>query len=400
MSSKDSERIKQRICDELSQRQLSISHDRWHLERVLAFAEQLQRIHGGDMEVLTAAALLHDLGRSDSNLHGRASVDKSVEEARKVLDVVGISPSRVEPVMLAISEHDQPDLVPSTIEGKILKEADFLAGFGAWGILRIAMWAAETDQGVDQILDRLRNRMPIRLDSLQFAESRGLARREMLFADLFLSRLQEPPLVDERVNVGKYVVLEGISGSGKDTQARLLVPRLRELGRDVVQVNEPGSKFKSARNSWGPQPLDRVIELFLLLPDRYELINERVLPALAHGDIVVSVRSYLSAIVYQSQPQYDSASIAFMHHFVPEPDLVILYDLDTEVAYDRCCRRAEDGNGGMGAHERPEALEAHRRLYLELASQMRRLQFKRIDASGSPEEVAAMTWEAIQDEVV
>ena len=287
MSSTDSEQVGDRICEVLRQRRLSSSHDRWHLERVLSFAEQLQSIHGGDMEALTAAVLLHDLGRSEPDLHGRASVEKSVKEARKVLEMVDISASKMERVILAISEHDQPKVLPSTIEGKILKEADFLAGFGAWGILRIAMWAAETDQGVDQILDRLENRMPIRLDSLQFPESRRLAQREMLFTDLFLSRLREPPLVDERVSAGKYIVLEGISGSGKDTQADLLVPRLEALGYSVEKVSEPAGKYQRARDEWGPKPLDRVIELFLLLADRYELVTQ--VPKPWHQQVCLSV---------------------------------------------------------------------------------------------------------------
>jgi len=400
VSSKSCERIKQQICQELSKRQLSISHDRWHLERVLAFAEQLQAIYGGDIEVLTAAVLLHDLGRSDSNLHGRASVKKSVDEARMVLDVVDISRSKIEPVMRAISEHDQAELVPSTMEGKILKEADFLAGFGAWGILRIAMWAAETDQGVDQILDRLEKRMPKRLAGLEFSESAWRAEREMLFADLFLSRLKEPPLLEEQPRQGKYVVLEGISGSGKDTQADLLEQRLRDSGHKLLRVNEPAGKFQAARDRWGHQPLDPVIELFLLLADRYELMTQRVLPTLARGDTVLSVRSYLSTLVYQHQPLYDSASIRFMHQFVPPPDLVILYDVDVDIAYERCYGRAKGQIDAMGAHERKKALKAHRRRYLKLATHMTRLRFVTIDASRLPEQIAAETWEKIESQIL
>ena len=400
MSPRSCEQFEREISAGLSERQLSVSHDRWHLQRVLAFAEQLHRIHGGDLQVLTAATLLHDLGRSEPNLHGRASVDKSVEQAKEVLGRVDMPASKIDAILLAIQEHDQPSLTPSTIEGKILKEADFLAGFGAWGILRIAMWAAESDHGVDQILDRLANRMPIRLDSLQFPESRRLARQEMLFADLFLSRLREPPVLEERPVPGKYIVLEGISGSGKDTQADLLVPRLRDLGHKVLRVGEPAALFQKACDHWGPKPLDPVVELFLLLADRYELMNERVLPALADGEIVVSVRSYLSTIVYQSQPRYDSASIAFMHQFVPPPDLVVLYDLDADTAYKRCCGRAEGRVGAMGAHEGKKALEAHRRLYLKLANQMTRLRFVTVDASQLPEQIAAETWEKIEGQIL
>ena len=398
MSLKNCERIKRQICGELSLRRLSPSHDRWHLEHVLTFARQLHEIHGGDMEVLTTAALLHDLGRSDSDLHGRASVSKSVKEARKVLEIVDISPSKIEPVMLAIAEHDQPGVVPTTIEGKILKDADFLAGFGAWGILRIAMWAAETQRGIAQILDRLQARMPRRFAGLQFPESVSLAARELLFAELCLSRLMDPPRLEGEAPAGAYIALEGISGSGKDTQAQLLKGRLEAVGRTVVQVHEPTGKFQAARDNWGPQPLDPVIALFLVLADRYELMRDHVTPALAGGDTVVSVRSYVSSLVYQQQPLYDSAAVRFMHRFVPPLDLLILYDVDAQIAHARCHRRASLQNDPtIGAHEQLEALAAHRRRYLDVVWQLPTVSSVVIDASKSVTAVAEETWQVVTD---
>lgn len=400
MSSTRSEQVKHRICEELAARRLSISHDRWHLERVLGFAEQLQAIYGGDLEVITVAALLHDLGRTEPNLHGRASVKKSVEEAEQILSVVELPGSKIEAILVAIKEHDQADLRPSTLEGRILKDADFLAGFGAWGILRIAMWAAETDRGVPQIFDRLENRMPKRLESLEFPESVRLATREMLFADLFLSRLREPPRVDDCRTLGKYVILEGISGSGKDTQAELLRPRLEELGHTVMKVTEPGGKYKCARDHWRQRANDPVVQMFLLLADRYDLICDRVEPALVRGDTVLSVRSFLSTLVYQHQGLYESAAIAFMHHFVPPPDLVILYDLDVDIAYKRCADRVKGQVDQMGAHETKEVLTAHRVLYLQVVRQMKTLESVIIDASGSEDSIAQITWLEIERRIL
>lgn len=396
MSSTRSEQVKRRICDELATSQLSISHDRWHLERVLGFAEQLQAIYGGDLEVITVAVLLHDLGRSEADLHGRASVNKSVEDAEQILSVVELPASKIEAILLAIEEHDEPDLRPSTIEGRILKDADFLAGFGAWGILRIAMWAAETDRGVDQIFDRLENRMPTRLANLEFRESIRLAKRETLFANLFLSRLRQPPLLEGSRTKGKYIVLEGISGSGKDTQADLLKPRLEATGHKVLKVSEPAGKYQGARDCWGPRGSDPVIQTFLLLADRYELICEKVKPALDIGHVVLSVRSFLSTLVHQQQAIYDSATIAFMHRFVPPPDAVILYDLDVDVAWNRCHRRAQATEAEVGAYENRETLLKHRQLYLEVLRTMPTLQIEVIDASKSISEVFQRTWAVVE----
>ena len=395
MSSKGCERIKRLLCDELSQRRLSISHDRWHLERVLAFAEQLQTIYGGDMEVLTAAVLLHDLGRSEPNLHGRDSVIESLKDAGEILGALDIPPSKIEAILRAIDEHDDPNRRPSAIEGRILKEADFLAGFGAWGILRIAMWAAETERGVDQVFDRLEKRMPKRIDGLEFSESARLASRETPFVDLFLSRLKEPALLEEPLGRGKYIVLEGISGSGKDTQADLLKPRLEQDGHHVLRVKEPAGKYQMARDGWGPRGADPVIQMFLLLADRYELMSEKVKPALARDDIVLSVRSFLSTMVHQHQSMYDSSMIAFMHGFVPLPDMVILYDLDVELAWQRCLRRAKSTMSEMGAYETEDTLRKHRQLYLDRLAAMPSLQIEVIDASRSISDVFDSTWSVV-----
>lgn len=399
MNSKGCEQIKLRICEELSGRHLSISHDRWHLERVLAFTRQLQAIHGGDLEVVTAAALLHDLGRTEPSVHGRESVEKSIEDAKQILDKLDLPPSKIAATLLAIEEHDQPALRPSTIEGRILKDADFLAGFGAWGVLRIAMWAAETQRGVSQVFHRLQERMPRRFAGLEFAESVSLAAGEMLFADVCLSRLKDPPHLERQARAGTYIVLEGISGSGKDTQADLLVPRLEEVGHKVVRVHEPTARFRKARDAWGSAAKDPVVQMFLLLADRYALVSGKLRPALERGDTVLSVRNFISTLVYQRQDVYDSAAIAFMHHFVPVPNLVVLYDVDADTALERCSGRAKWVLSDLGDHEQREALETHSELYKHVINEVPTLQAVVIDGSSSIDQIAAATWRVVEERI-
>src|SRR5438445_3561345 len=139
-----------RLWDAIKTQYQSPSHDRWHLVRVLHFARELASGHGGDDEILTAAVMLHDLGRSNPELHGRASAEESAHLAPTFLREIRFPEDKVDAVIVAIAEHDQPEISPTNLEGRILKEADFLAGLGSWGILRIAMWAAETGGGVDQ----------------------------------------------------------------------------------------------------------------------------------------------------------------------------------------------------------------------------------------------------------
>src|SRR5688572_30535404 len=222
------------------------SHQIDHLNRVLSYAMRLRETYGGDADVLAAAALLHDLGRSDKTLQGTASAQKSVEIARGILEGVQFPAERIPPVLQAIGEHDQPSLRPSTLEGRILKDADFLAGFGAVGIARVAMWTGETGGTMDDLIHRLKNKMAARIASLEFEQSRYHALREYGFVRLYLdSLLSDAPMLP--LPPAPYVVIEGISGSGKSTQADLLAAHYRQEGRDPVQLHEPTAWYKDTR---------------------------------------------------------------------------------------------------------------------------------------------------------
>lgn len=395
MDSNRKEQIELAIWKEIAGEDLSVSHDRWHIDRVLSFAYQLQSIYGGDLEVITAAVILHDLGRSDPDLHGQDSIEESIARARKILERANLPSDKVEQVITAIDEHDKPEVRPSTIEGRILKDADFLGGFGAWGILRIGMWAGETGDGVVQVRDRLENRMPRRLANLEFAESRRLAREDMMFANLFTSLLRQAPKLPVRPWRGKYIVLEGIGGSGKDSQADRLQERLKVYGHTVLRVNEPADLHRMLRDGWERkhkrQLDDSMIMQFFLMADRYELTQMEVWPALEKGHTVISVRSFVSTLVYQCNGACDVAATAFAHRFVPLPDLILLFDVDANVAWTRIKDRKD-----KGIFETRELLKKHRVLYRDICSTLFEPQLKIIDASKSIGEVAEQTWKAME----
>lgn len=380
------------LWKEIASKRLSPSHDRWHVDRVLEFAQQLCSIYGGDMQVITAAVILHDLGRQDPTMRGQASAENSVEQAKNILPRVKFPAEKIEQVLIAIAEHDQPELRPSTLEGRILKDADFLAGFGAWGILRTAMWAGETRDGVPQIIDRLRNRMPKRFAHLEFQESRRFAWHEILFAKHFVSRLEEPFDIEAKGYPGKYIILEGISGSGKDTQALLLQKRLEQDGKRVVMVVEPSDTFRTFRKSLG-ESTDPVVTLFLLMADRYKLIQKTVIPSLQSGIVVLSVRSFLSTLVYQENEMYDSMFLALAHQFVPAPDLVILYDIDPDIAFKRIQKRDRQ----LSSDEVPEKMLRYRQKYLEICGIIPSIMLKIVNAEANPEEVSSETWRVVRE---
>ena len=138
-----------------------------------------------------------------------------------------------------------------------------------------------------------------------------------------------------------FVAFEGVEGSGKTTQARLLHDRMTEEGRRVVLTREPGATaLGDYLRAWLKQhPAAPCAELFLFCAARSQLVTEVVSPALAGGVDVVTDRYSGSTIAYQGygrdlgeqvvRPVIDLATEGV------EPDLYVLLDIDPVVALRR-----------------------------------------------------------------
>src|SRR3989344_900959 len=139
---------------------------------------------------------------------------------------------------------------------------------------------------------------------------------------------------------GKFILVEGGDGAGKDTH----VERLRELlkDRETVFAREPGGTHlgKTLRemllhNSHGPLSLPA--ELFLFMADRAQNMEETIKPALAAGKIVISNRSWISFIAYQiyGREQYEWEEFlqtGIKKIFADAPaDLAVILDVSPEV---------------------------------------------------------------------
>jgi dTMP kinase len=382
------------IWKEIAGLSLSPSHNRWHVDRVLGYANELAKQYGGDLDVITAAVILHDLGRDNPSLRGPQSSQKSAEMAENILRRSGFPSNKIENVITAIGEHDQPDIQPSTLEGRILKDSDFLAGFGPWGILRIALWAGETRGGIEQILNRLEIRMPNRLEGLEFRESKRLAKKEMAFSRLFRSMLNKKPELLTTNPQSFYIVLEGISGSGKDTQSLMLKKRLSKIKRSVLCISEPTDLYKKARKQFKEMASDPVIQTFLLMADRYCQINTNVSSALQEGKIIISVRSYLSTIVYQATEAMQQDFIDFFHQFVPVPDIVFILDLSADIARKRIENRSKKNRKiKIGSYESLDSLTRLRSTYLDIVRRRQGEDLFIIHAEKSIEEVNEEIWQ-------
>lgn len=120
-------------------------HDFSHIERVYHMVERLARLEGADLEIVRAAALLHDADGTTPGSEVRKEHHlRSAEIAEKVLEAEGWPEERIKAVQHCIRAHRYRDdrEPPQTIEAKCLFDADKLDVLGAIGAVRVVVYAA------------------------------------------------------------------------------------------------------------------------------------------------------------------------------------------------------------------------------------------------------------------
>ena len=154
---------------------------------------------------------------------------------------------------------------------------------------------------------------------------------------------------------GAYIVIEGNDGTGKSTQVDMLAAWLRERGREVVVIEEPGSddaaKTTPVANEYrrvlkdGRFKLDPEVNLLLFSAARRELWFHKIEPALQRGVVVLSSRSYVSTLVYQGYGEgvAEGAIINMTKRFTSErymsPDFVVVLFANDQTRQQRIAER-------------------------------------------------------------
>ena len=201
---------------------------------------------------------------------------------------------------------------------------------------------------------------------------------------------------------GKFITLEGIDGSGKSTQLRMLAGDLRARGLDIITTREPGGTplgrrlreaFLETEETVAPRA-----ELLLFSADRAQHVELLIKPALEQGRIVISDRYADATAAYQGAgrgfPEKTVESILKFATGGLKPDLTLFFDISVERALDRL--RSRDSEGGSRNRMDSETAEFYsnvRLAYLRIAEREPK-RFRVIDANGSMEaihkEVAAV----------
>ncbi|WP_426032748.1 dTMP kinase [Cypionkella sp. TWP1-2-1b2] len=145
-----------------------------------------------------------------------------------------------------------------------------------------------------------------------------------------------------------FLSFEGIDGSGKSTQARLLAEALRARGLVVCLTREPGG-------SAGAEEIRRLVlegdadrwstetELLLFTAARRDHLEKTIRPALARGEVVISDRFADSSRIYQGLTRGDLRETVDRLHALMigvEPDLTVLIDIDPAEGLARAVARA------------------------------------------------------------
>lgn len=134
-----------------------------------------------------------------------------------------------------------------------------------------------------------------------------------------------------------FIVLEGVEGSGKSTQSRLLSAWLTESGIPHVLTREPGGtqvgeEIRRALLHGGEVPPRT--ELLLMVAARAAFVDQVVMPALARGEVVIADRYEISSFAYQGygrgMPLEDVRRVNTFATGGLRPDITILLDIDPQ----------------------------------------------------------------------
>jgi dTMP kinase len=181
---------------------------------------------------------------------------------------------------------------------------------------------------------------------------------------------------------GFLIAIEGIDGAGKTTQAHFVEAALQQRKLDVLRRKEPTTAHwgQIVRDSalTGRLSLEEETEVFI--KDRKEHVETIIAPALAEGQIVILDRYYFSNMAYQGARGHDPEDIRRRNEeFAPEPDLLVVLDIDPKISLQRIKTRGDRANH----FEKTDSLKKAREIFRSVKKPYLYI----LDATKPPEEL-------------
>lgn len=201
---------------------------------------------------------------------------------------------------------------------------------------------------------------------------------------------------------GYFITIEGSDGSGKSTQLKKIISYLEEKQVDLVVTREPGgTPVAEAIRELILDPahpeMTAKTEMLLYAAARAQHVEEKILPALKAGKVVLSDRYVDSSIAYQAYGRGLGDMVAQVNDIATDglvPDLTVFLDLPPAVGM---ARKQQEENHELDRLEQ-EKLEFHQKVYegYDALCKAEPDRICRIDAGGSIEEVFGQIRHALE----
>lgn len=203
--------------------------------------------------------------------------------------------------------------------------------------------------------------------------------------------------------MGTFITFEGIDGSGKSTQARLLVARLEAKGHEVVLTREPGGspgaeEIRRLLVEGDPGKWSAATEILLFTAARRDHLERTIRPALDRGAVVICDRFFDSTRAYQGDQKQLRQTVDELHSLMIGivPDLTLVFDVEPEIGLSRAGERS---GSETRFEEKGIGFQRSLRAAFHEIVQNEPNRCRLIDASGTVELIAEQVWATVSERV-